>query len=84
MSEENVPSTHDHAATPAEPDRREPARVSRAELVRLLRRAGYPIDRIDDIAAQLPDPVEVERACRLLEHYGLTRDRLMDRMGASP
>ena len=59
-------------------------RITHAELVPILRRVGYPPDEIDEIAAHLPDPVDVDRDSRLLARYGLTRERLMDRMGASP
>lgn len=60
------------------------AQVSRTEVVRLVRHAGYPTELIEEIAAQLPDCVEVEGEWQLLERYGLTRERLMERMGGSP
>lgn len=59
-------------------------RLSHAEFARLLRRAGYPQEVIEEVAAQLADPIDVERDSRILERYGLTRERLMDRLGASP
>ena len=80
----NVTPSHDEAATAPAKAGRQWAYVSRAELVRLLRRTGYTADLIDEIAAQLPDPVEVDREWRLLERYGITRGLLMERMGASP
>ena len=59
-------------------------RISHAEFIRILRRAGYPRETIEKIAAQLPDPIDADRDAAILERYGLTRERLMDRMGASP
>jgi hypothetical protein len=59
-------------------------RITHAGLVHVLRRTGYPPDEIDEIAAHLPEPIDVDRDSRLLARYGLTRERLMDRMGASP
>ena len=59
-------------------------RITHAELFQLLRRAGYGTEVIDEIAAQLPDPIDVDRDSRILEIYGVTCEGLMDRMGASP
>jgi len=59
-------------------------RISQAEFVQLLRRVGYPRELIEEIAAQLADPIDVERDSHILEQYGLTRQHLMDRLGASP
>jgi hypothetical protein len=59
-------------------------RISHAELSRLLRRAGFAPDIIDEIKAQLPDPIDVERDAHVLDRYNLTRGRLMEIMGASP
>jgi hypothetical protein len=59
-------------------------RISQAEFVQLLRRVGYPRELIEEIAAQLADPIDVERDSHILERYGLTREHLMDRLGASP
>lgn len=59
-------------------------RISQAECVQLLRRVGYPRELIEEIAAQLADPIDVERDSHILEQYGLTRQHLMDRLGASP
>jgi len=60
------------------------SRISQAEFVQLLRRVGYPRELIAEIAAQLPDPIDVERDSHILERYALTREHLMDRLGASP
>ena len=84
MCQEDVTPSYDEAATAPAKAGRESAYVSHAELVRLLRRTGYTADLIDEIASQLPDPVDVDREWRLLERYGITRGVLMERMGASP
>jgi hypothetical protein len=57
-------------------------RISHAEFDQLLRRVGYPPELIEKIAAQLPDPIDVDRDSRILGHYGLTREHIMDRLGA--
>jgi hypothetical protein len=59
-------------------------RISHAELDHVLRRAGIPPDVIQEIKANVPDPVDVERDAHVLERYNLTRGRLMEIMGASP
>ena len=58
--------------------------LSHAEFARVLRRAGYPPEVIEEIAAQLADPIDVDRDAHLLDRYNLTRGRLMQVMGASP
>ena len=58
--------------------------LSQAEFARVLKRAGYPPDVIEEIAAQLEDPIDVDRDSQILERYNLTRGRLMQVMGASP
>ena len=50
----------------------------------MLRRVGYSPDVIDEIKAQLSDPIDAERDEPILARYGLTRGRLMEIMGASP
>jgi hypothetical protein len=49
-----------------------------------LRRAGYSDELINEILSQLPDPVDIRRDEEILARYGLTRERMMDRMGGSP
>ena len=58
--------------------------MSRAEFCRVLERCGYPNDEVEQIAAQLPDPIDVHRDAPILEHYGVTLDHLTDLMGGSP
>jgi hypothetical protein len=54
------------------------------ECADILRRAGFPEERIAEIQAGLPDPVDFDRDAAALLRYGLTRDRLTDLMGGSP
>jgi hypothetical protein len=55
--------------------------LSQDEFVRLLRRAGYEPELIQEIVAQLSDPIDVDRDAPILDRYGLNRERLMDRLG---
>ena len=50
----------------------------------MLRRAGYSPEVIEEIAAQLADPIDVDRDAHILDRYDLKRGRLMEVMGASP
>jgi hypothetical protein len=59
-------------------------RITHAELARQLPRFGYPPEVIEEIAAQLEDPIDVERDSQILDRYDLTRGRLMEIMSASP
>jgi hypothetical protein len=58
--------------------------LSHAEFGRVLKRAGYLPEVIEEIAAQLADPIDVDRDAHILDRYNLTRGRLMEVMGASP
>ncbi len=58
--------------------------MSRTEFVRMLRLVGYPESVINEILAQVGDPVDADRDRRVLERYGLTHGQLLDRMGGSP
>jgi hypothetical protein len=49
-----------------------------------LRRAGYSKEFISELLSQLPDPVDVQRDQQIFARYGLSPERLMDRMGGSP
>ena len=50
----------------------------------VLRRAGYSDEFIDEVLSRLPDPIDLHRDQEVLAGYGLSRERLMDRMGGSP
>jgi hypothetical protein len=58
--------------------------MSRARLVRLLRRVGYQPEVIEEISAQVGDPVDFGRDSQILARDGVTAERLTDLMGASP
>jgi hypothetical protein len=45
---------------------------------------GYAEDFISDALSQLPDPIDLQRDQEILASYGLSRERLMDRLGSSP
>jgi hypothetical protein len=58
--------------------------MSKAEMGKALRLAGYTDDTIRDVLAELADdPVDLESARPTLARYGITRDGLMDRRGGS-
>lgn len=58
--------------------------ISRDEVLRILRRAGFSTERIDEIATKLPEQVDTTRDEALLASYGVTRSLLMDMFGGSP
>jgi hypothetical protein len=61
-----------------------PAGRSHEEAARILRRAGYSDEFIEELLSQLPDPIDLQRDEQILARYGVSRERLMDRMGGSP
>jgi hypothetical protein len=61
-----------------------PATRSHEEVARVLRHAGYPDEFIREVLSQLPDPIDVERDQQILGRYGLSRERLMERLGGGP
>jgi hypothetical protein len=61
-----------------------PALRSQEEFARALRRAGYSDEFISEVLSQLPDPVDLQRDQQILARYGLSPERLMDRMGGGP
>jgi hypothetical protein len=61
-----------------------PAPRSHEEAARVLRRAGYSDEFIRKVLAELPDPIDVQRDQQILARYGLSAERLMDRLGGSP
>jgi len=61
-----------------------PAPRSHAEAARILRHAGYSDEFISEVLSQLPDPIDLQRDQQILARYGLSAERLMNRMGGSP
>ena len=61
-----------------------PGLRSHEEFARVLRRAGCSDEFITEVLSQVPDPVDLQRDQQVLERYGLSPERLMDRMGGSP
>jgi hypothetical protein len=57
---------------------------SHQEAARVLRRAGYSDEFIQTLLSELPDPIDLQRDQQTLAHYGVSPERLMDRMGGSP
>jgi len=57
---------------------------SHDQVTRVLRRAGYPDEFIREVLGELPDPIDLERDEQILGRYGLSSERLMDRLGGSP
>jgi hypothetical protein len=53
-------------------------------LLALLRRSGVTEKTVNEIAEHLPELVDLDRDGKLLLQYGITRDRLVSRMGGSP
>jgi hypothetical protein len=52
-------------------------------MARVMRRAAYSDELIREVLGQLPDPVDLQRDQRILGRYGLSSERLMDRLGGS-
>ena len=61
-----------------------PALRSHEQLARVLHHAGYSNEFIREVLSQLPDPIDLQRDQLILARYGLSSERLMDRMGGSP
>jgi hypothetical protein len=58
--------------------------MPKAELAKVLHQIGTAADVIDDILEPLPDPIDLDRYGDYLLGRGITRERLVDRMGGSP
>jgi len=56
----------------------------KAEILAILRRAGYSEQTLQALDAELPDPVDIDRDGNLLLRHGITLDTVIDRMGGSP
>jgi hypothetical protein len=61
-----------------------PESRSHEEFARVLRRTGYSDEFIREVLSQLPDPIELQRDQQILARYGLSTERLMDRLGGGP
>ena len=57
---------------------------SHEQFWRVLRRAGYTDEFIREVLSELPDPIDLKRDEHILGRYGLSGERLMDRLGGSP
>jgi hypothetical protein len=57
---------------------------SQREMARVMHRAGYSDGFISAVLSQMSDPVDLKRDQLILVRYGLSSERLMDRLGGSP
>jgi hypothetical protein len=58
--------------------------VTRQHVVDVLHQTGLDQGEAEELAASLPDTVDLEEVARLLLPYGITKDELISRMGGSP
>ena len=84
-------STRPSSSNPDTPDLRTPARpprppriMARAELRKVLRRAGYSATDAQFVLGGRPDPVDFTRDGERLFKLGVSLDRLIDAVGGSP
>jgi hypothetical protein len=56
----------------------------KAEVLAILRRAGYSEQTLQALDAELPDPVDVDRDGNVFLRHGITLDTVIDRLGGSP
>jgi hypothetical protein len=56
----------------------------KATVLEVLHRAGVPDQTVRALNAALDDPIDLRRDGNVLLSYGITLDRLIDRMGGSP
>ena len=61
-----------------------PLTRSHKDAAKIMHRAGYSDEFIHEVLSQLPDPIDLQRDQQLLGSYGLTPERLMERLGGSP
>jgi hypothetical protein len=57
---------------------------SHEQVALVLRRAGYSDEFISEVLSELPDPTDLQRDQPIFARYGLSPERLMERMGGSP
>jgi hypothetical protein len=58
--------------------------ISHTEAKRLLRRAAFSEEQIEDLLRDLPDPIDIERDGNAFFERGISVDTLVDRLGGSP
>jgi hypothetical protein len=58
--------------------------MTHAEAQRVLTRAGLAPEVIANLLGELPDPIDIDSAEPTFMKYGITMDRLTDRLGGSP
>src|SRR4051794_37764943 len=65
------------------PGRGPTMKLPRAEVLRVLRKAGLP-HLADELGPELPEIVDVDRERPLLDRHGVNLDMLINTMGGSP
>ena len=58
-------------------------KITKQQALAMLKKIG-PRELIGEATRTLPDPIDVSRDQDLLARYGLARNQLIDRFGASP
>jgi hypothetical protein len=58
--------------------------MSKAKVIDILRQAGYAPEMVDEIASQLSDPVDLDKAATVVGRYGIILSQIIDRFGGSP
>jgi hypothetical protein len=62
----------------------EPHVRRKADILEVLRRAGYSEQTVAALDAELDDTVDVDRDANVFLRHGITLDGVIDRMGGSP
>jgi hypothetical protein len=75
---------HDLRASDASAPDRDSGLRSHEEVAQVLHRVGYSDEFISEVLGHLADPVDLWRDQPILVRYGLSSERLMDRLGGSP
>ena len=57
---------------------------SKEDVLEVLRHMGVSDETLEEIDAQLADPVDPTQAANVLLRYGITLDSVLSRMGGSP
>lgn len=58
--------------------------VTKAEAKRLWRLMGVAPEEVEQLDAELPEPIDIDRDGEVLQQHGITRDNLISVMGGSP